>query len=68
MTDKLQRFIDDYSGCEPDEDGQWVDFFKVVELLNEVHDELFDSPESAEFEAGVNDTIDLIRKRLGIKE
>jgi len=33
---KLQRYRDDYSGCEPDVDGEYVRLLDVLELLQEI--------------------------------
>jgi len=37
---KLQRYRDDYSGCEPDVDGEYVRLLDVLELLQEISDNL----------------------------
>jgi hypothetical protein len=40
---KLQRYIEEYSGCEPDPQGDFVKFDDVIELLRELADN-FDDP------------------------
>jgi len=39
---KLQRYRDDYSGCEPDVDGEYVRLLDVLELLQKISDNLDD--------------------------
>jgi hypothetical protein len=64
----IQRWRDDFSGCEPDDEGQWVNLAEVTQLIEDARDELFDSSISTEYADGVNDLLDLLRNKLGVEK
>lgn len=61
MAGKIQRWRDTPFGMMADDDGDFVSVHDVDELADDARDILFDSPQSKEFEDGVNALIKLIR-------
>lgn len=61
MADKIQRWRDTPFGMMADADGEFVSVNDVNELVDDAREILLDSPQSAEYENGVNALLNLIK-------
>lgn len=61
MPNNIQRFRDSHFGMMADPEGDFVSVRDVNELIEGAREILFDSPQSAEYENGVNALINLLK-------